>query len=184
MTTEITQAHWKLVMNGNPSYFSGDNLPVENVSWNQCQQFITQLNQMDPGKGYRLPTEAEWEYACRTGTSTRFFNGDGDLDLKKVGWFWGNSDSRTHPVGTKEPDVRGLYDMHGNVSEWCEDWFHDSYDGAPIDGSAWVSGYSTSRILRGGSWGDNADDCRSASRNRAGPDDSSSNIGFRLVYNP
>ncbi len=184
MTTEVTQAHWKSVMGSNPSYFTGDNLPAENISWNDCQQFIIKLNQMDPGKMYRLPTEAEWEYACRAGTSTRFFSGDRDLDLKKVGWFGENSNSRTHPVGTKEPDVWGLHDMHGNVWEWCEDWFYHSYKGAPTDGTAWVTGYSTNRILRGGSWGDHSDDCRSANRDSAGPDDSSSNIGFRLVYKP
>ena len=142
MTTEVTQAMWKEVMEDNPSRFKSDSLPVEMVSWNDCQNFIKKLNQLDPGKNYRLPSEAEWEYACRAGTTTKYYSGNNESDLARVGWYGyneGNSNNRTHPVGQKEANSWGLYDMHGNVYEWCEDRYHDSYKGAPTNGSAWLS---------------------------------------------
>ncbi|MBC8277088.1 MAG: SUMF1/EgtB/PvdO family nonheme iron enzyme, partial [FCB group bacterium] len=152
MTTEVTQKMWKELMGSNPSHFKGDNLPVEKVSWNDCQKFIEKLNQRDPGKGYRLPTEAEWEYACRAGTTTKYYSGNSESDLKRAGWYSGNSGKKTHIVGQKSPNSWGLYDMSGNVWEWCTDWYHNSYSGAPTDGSAWISPSSTYRVLRGGSW--------------------------------
>jgi len=184
MTTEVTQAQWKAVMGDNPSRFEGDNLPVEQVSWNDCQEFIEKLNQMDSNKGYRLPTEAEWEYACRAGTTTRFCSGNRGSDLARVGWFSRNSGSKSHPVGTKEPNAWGLYDMHGNVDEWCgEDYYHDNYLGAPSDGSAWESGGGGLRVLRGGSWvsiGEGG--CRSAARYYGLPWDTHTiSIGFRVL---
>jgi len=182
MTTEVTQKMWKEVMSGNPSSFTGDNLPVEMISWDDCQNFLRKLNQCDPGKGYRLPTEAEWEYACRAETTTRFCVGGSDSDLKRAGWYTGNSVSMTHPVSQKDPNTWGCNDMHGNVWEWCEDWYHDSYSGAPTDGSAWTAGGGTSRVLRGGSWDDNARCCRSTNRFRGNPDISDINYGFRVVY--
>jgi len=177
-TTPVTQEQWEAVMGNNPSYFKGAYLPVEQVSWYDCQQFIQKLNQLDPGRGYRLPTEAEWEYACRAGTTTKYYTGDSESDLASAGWYEGNSDKRTHPVGEKVPNVFGLYDMHGNVWEWCEDWYHDSYNGAPTDGSAWLRPRSEHRALRGGACISN---CRSAYRISYYPDDRNVYIGFRLV---
>ena len=181
MTTEVTQGMWREVMGSNPSHFKGDNLPVESVSWNDVQEFLTKLNRRDPGKGYRLPSESEWEYACRAGTTTKYHSGNGESDLGRVGWYRGNSDNRTHPVGQKSPNSWGLYDMHGNVWEWCEDWYHSSYNNAPIDGSAWISPSGSGRVLRGGSWGYDAGACRSADRYGDGPSDRDSNLGFRLA---
>ena len=184
MSTEVTQAMWKVVIDDNPSRFKGDNLPIENVSWNDCQEFIKKLNQFDPGKGYRLPTEAEWEYACCGGTTTRYYSGDSESDLKSVGWWKGNSDGKTHPVGQKEPNAWGLYDMHGNVWEWCEDWYQYSYNGASSDGSAWLFPSGSARVLRGGGWDSNPDNCRSVLRYRYAPSGRNNNIGFRLVFSP
>ncbi len=178
MTTEVTQSMWKDVMGSNPSYWKGDDLPVRRVSWNDCQEFIRELNQRDPVKGYRLPTEAEWEYACRAGTTTKYYSGNSESDLKGVAWYEGNSGDKTHPVGQKEPNVWGLYDMHGNAWEWCEDRWHYNYKGAPSDGSAWVSGSSPYRVFRGGAW-HTSSRCRSTSRGMGNPDLGSS--GFRLV---
>ena len=185
-TTEVTQAQWKAVMGNNPSNWKGDNLPVETVSWDYCQSFITKLNSLDPGKGYRLPTEAEWEYACRAGTTTKYSTGDREADLARAGWYRGNSDSKTHPVGEKAPNGWGLYDMHGNVWEWCQDWYHDSYSGAPTDGSSWDRPSGTYRALRGGSWYFIDIVCRSADRNWNNPDFRGNYYGFRLVcrYEP
>jgi formylglycine-generating enzyme required for sulfatase activity len=186
MTTEVTQAQWQAVMNNNPSNFKGDNLPVETVSWNDCQEFISKLNQMDPDKGYRLPTEAEWEYACRAGTSTLFCNGNYTADLAGVGWYGGISEGTTHPVKTKEANSWGLYDMHGNVLEWCADRYHENYFGAPADGSAWLSSDNTSRVLRGGSWQSPGSywggGCRSIDRFWDEPEARGSNAGLRLVH--
>jgi len=181
MTTEVTQKQWREVMGNNPSHFRGDNLPVEQVSWNDIQDFLKKLNRMDPGKGYRLPSEAEWEYACCSGSDTRFYFGDDDERLKDYAWYSGNSESKTHPVGTKKANAYGLYDMHGNVWEWCEDTWHDSYKGAPSDGSAWVSGGSTSRVLRGGSWYSRPRYCRSAFRSRNNAGNCHFSVDFRVV---
>ena len=182
MTTEVTQAQWQAVMGNNPSRFKGDNLPVESVSWNDVQDFIKKLNQLDPGKRYRLPTEAEWEYACRAGTTTRFYSGNSDSDLDAIAWYSANSGRKTHPVGQKRANAWGLYDMSGNVREWCQDWYHDSYNGAPADGGAWVSPSGQYRLLRGGSWFDEPYYCRSADRDWYDPDYWVSYIGFRVVY--
>ena len=184
MTTEVTQAQWQSVMGKNPSKLKGDYFPVENVSWNDCQDFIQKLNQLKPGKDYRLPTEAEWEYACRAGTSTKFYSGNSDSDLERIGWKNGNSGNKTHPVGQKVPNAWGLYDMHGNVWEWCEDWYHDSYNGSPTNGSAWLSPSGQYRVLRGGSWHSNAQLCRSSDRGGVDPDYRDCNVGFRLSFSP
>jgi len=115
-TTEVTQAQWVAVMGTNPSHFQGDDRPVERVSWNDAQQFIAKLNERDPGKNYRLPTEAEWEYACRAGTSEARYG-----EIERIAWYDANSNGQTHPVGTKEPNAWGLYDMLGNIQELCVD---------------------------------------------------------------
>lgn len=138
--TEVTQKQWKAVMRANPSRFKGDDLPVENVSWDDVIEFCKKLSQKE-AKKYRLPTEAEWEYACRAGTEMRFSTGDDEEELKKAGWFNGNSDKKTHPVGQKAPNAWGLYDMHGNVMEWCRDVYKDYPDSRIVTVDA--QGHST-----------------------------------------
>jgi formylglycine-generating enzyme required for sulfatase activity len=163
----ITQAQYQAVMGNNPSHFKNNpQNPVEKVSWNDAEAFCQKLSQIT-GKTYRLPTEAEWEYACRAGTTTRYYFGDNDNQLGDYAWYKGNSGGTTHPVGQKKPNGWGLYDMSGNVWEWCEDDWHDSYAGAPDDGSAWLQNDNHSRTLkclRGGSWFDDPFYCRSAYR--------------------
>ncbi|MBZ0265914.1 SUMF1/EgtB/PvdO family nonheme iron enzyme [bacterium] len=182
MKTEVTQEMWKSVMGNNPSNWKGDNLPVEQVSWNGCQEFIAKLNQRDPGKGYRLPTEAEWEYACRAGTTTRFNAGESVSDLARVGWYSGNSEYKTHPVGEKMPNAWGLYDMHGNVWEWCSDWYDVFYYQNSPSSNPTGSISGSYRVLRGGSWNNIGRHCRSADRNWSEPSYRFSYYyGFRVV---
>jgi formylglycine-generating enzyme required for sulfatase activity len=169
----ITQAQYEAVMGINPSLFQNNpQNPVKSVSWDDAQAFCQKLSQIT-GKTYRLPTEAEWEYACRAGTTTRFYFGDDANQLGDYAWYIGNSQGETHPVGQKRPNAWGLYDMSGNVWEWCEDDWHDNYKNAPSDGSAWltddniyqiVRGGSWYKLLRGGSWDYQPEYCRSASR--------------------
>jgi formylglycine-generating enzyme required for sulfatase activity len=174
-TTEVTQAQWEAVMGDNPSWFSGSSdCPVENVSWDDVQEFIDRLNAMGEGT-YRLPTEAEWEYACRADSTTAFANGeitevgsDNDPNLDQMGWYRYNAGDETHPVASKEPNSWGLYDMHGNVWEWCRDRYGSYPAGAVTDPTGPSAG--TYRVLRGGSWGFNAADARSANRYRSFPD--------------
>jgi formylglycine-generating enzyme required for sulfatase activity len=149
--TEVTQGQWRAVMGTNPSWFSdcGDTCPVEQVSWNDIQGFLTALNAMDPGKNYRLPTEAEWEYAARAGT-TGDYGGTGVLD--QMGWYSDNSGSQTHPVAQKQPNHWGLYDMHGNVWEWVQDWYSATYYSVSPTNDPQGPATGTSRVLRGGSW--------------------------------
>jgi formylglycine-generating enzyme required for sulfatase activity len=184
MTTEVTQAMWEEVMGTNPSNFTGDpNRPVENVSWNDCQEFITRINDFDLSYTYSLPSEAEWEYACRAGTTTRYYwgNDPNSTEIDQYAWYTDNSNSTTHPVGQKLPNAWGLYDMSGNVLEWCADWYHESYSGAPTDGSAWVSPSGSYRVIRGGSWNYSAGGCRAADRYGIGPDSGVDFLGFRLA---
>ncbi|MCP4213802.1 MAG: formylglycine-generating enzyme family protein, partial [bacterium] len=171
-TTEVIQSQWQTVMGSNPSYFSGcPSCPVETVSWDDVQLFLTAINALNDGI-YRLPTEAEWEYACRSGSSSAFANGgitytdyspvDPNLDL--IGWYYGNSDTgsgyKPQPVGGKDPNAWGLYDMHGNVFEWCQDWGEPYPRGNVTDPTGPASG--SFRVLRGGGWLYRAEYCRSA----------------------
>jgi formylglycine-generating enzyme required for sulfatase activity len=180
----ITQAQYQAVMGNNPSHFKNNpQNPVERVSWNDAQAFCQKLSQIT-GKTYRLPTEAEWEYACRAGTTTRYYFGDNDNQLGDYAWYEGNSNRTTHPVGQKKPNGWGLYDMSGNVWEWCEDDWHDNYIGAPTDGSAWLinnDNCSHLKCLRGGSWINSPNSCRSANRSRNLPVNDDSINGFRVV---
>jgi formylglycine-generating enzyme required for sulfatase activity len=188
-TTEVTQGQWKAVMGSNPSSFNtcGDNCPVENVSWNDVQDFIQKLNEKENTTKYTLPTEAQWEYAARAGTSTAFFDGNisetgcnPEPNLSYMGWYCYNADSKTHPVAHKEPNVWGLYDMYGNVWEWCSDWYGTYPNSAVTDPVGPDTG--SSRVLRGGSWVNSAGYCRSAVRNSLSPGYRSSNYGFRLAF--
>ena len=174
---EVTQKQWQSVMGPNPSSFQGDSNPVDNVSWNDCQEFVRKVNdaaRRQFGGGARLPTEAEWEYACRAGTSGAYA-GTGRLD--DMGWYWDNSGGKTHPVGQKRPNAWGFYDMHGNVYEWCSDRF-GNYEGDTTNPIGAASG--DDRVLRGGSWGRHARYCRSAYRHRYDPGYRYFHYGFRL----
>ena len=182
---EVTQAQWVRLMGSNPSNFKGDDLPVENVSWNDCVAFCRKLTEREqaagrlkPDQQYRLPSEAEWEYACRAGTTTRFYTGDTESDLAQAGWYVGNSKSMTHPVGQNQPNAYGLYDMHGNVCEWCADWYGPYSSESVIDPVGQASG--SFRVVRGGSWGSGAGDGRSADRGNYAPAYGWYAVGFRL----
>ncbi|MBW2737883.1 MAG: SUMF1/EgtB/PvdO family nonheme iron enzyme [Deltaproteobacteria bacterium] len=182
-TTEVTQGQWREVMGSNPSRFKdcGADCPVEEVFWNDAQEFIRKLNRKERADKYRLPTEAEWEYACRADSITRFCFGDSDGKLGEYAWYIGNSSLKTHSVGQKQPNVWGLYDMHGNVWEWVEDDWHENYKGAPTDGRAWIDEpRGSNRVIRGGSWNFVAQYCRSAIRYDVSPDNRNNNLGFRL----
>jgi formylglycine-generating enzyme required for sulfatase activity len=172
----VTQDQYEAVMGENPSYFNGSNLPVEQVSWNDAVEFCERLSQLT-GDNYRLPTEAEWEYACRASTTTFYYFGE-ELTRDQA-----NFDSyRTSAAGIYPPNAFGLYDMHGNVWEWCQDVWHDNYDGAPTDGSAWIDdGDDRYRIIRGGSWRNNPVACRAPLRFYRSPGDRYSFLGFRVV---
>ena len=185
--TEVTQAlwqavmgraFWQAVMGSNPSGFKGSNLPVENVSWKYCQKFITMLNQLT-GQKFRLPTEAEWEYAARGGNKTKGYQYAGSNNLDAVAWYYSNSDSKTHPVATKQPNELGLYDMSGNVWEWCQDWYGSYSSSAITNPSGPTSG--SVRVYRGGSWSSGAGGCRSANRINYTPVYRISNLGLRLA---
>ncbi|TRU49935.1 MAG: serine/threonine-protein kinase pkn1 [Microcystis aeruginosa Ma_QC_Ca_00000000_S207] len=180
----ITQAQYEAVMGNNPSRFQNNpQNPVEQVSWNDAQAFCQKLSQIT-GKTYRLPTEAEWEYACRAGTTTRYYFGDDDNQLGNYAWGSENSNDTTHPVGQKKPNAWGLYDMSGNVWEWCEDDWHDSYKNAPDDGTAWIDNDNRSqspKCLRGGSWRYFPFSCRSAYRDWFDPVNHYVILGFRVA---
>ena len=175
---EVTQALWKAVMGSNPSYFKGDNLPVEFVSWNEVQEFLRKLNAMT-GKRYRLPTEAEWEFAARGGNSSRGYKYSGSNSLGNVAWYYDNSGSGTHAVGTKSPNELGIYDMSGNVCEWCQDW-NGSYSSSSQRNPKGPNSGSY-RVYRGGSWNGNARSCRVSFRYHFTPGLRNNGIGFRLV---
>ena len=195
---EVTQAQWKAVMGtsdtlSNPSYFKGDDLPVENVSWSDVQVFLTKLNQMT-GKNYRLPTEAEWEYAARGGNKSKGYTYAGsdfsrnwDTVRDEVAWYDDNSASTTHTVGQKKPNELGLYDMSGNVHEWCQDWYDsDYYKKSPANNPTGPTS-GASRVLRGGSWRSQfffSDDCRVDNRSGNTPGIRFNTYGFRLVFAP
>ncbi|MCF0212805.1 MAG: SUMF1/EgtB/PvdO family nonheme iron enzyme, partial [Bacteroidales bacterium] len=176
--TEVTQALWKAVMGNNPSNWKGDNLPVESVSWNDVQTFITKLNQLT-GKQFRLPTEAEWEYAARGGNKSKGYKYSGSNDVGSVAWYDGNSGNKTHAVKTKSPNELGLYDMSGNVWEWCQDWYGNYNSSSQTNPTGPSSG--SNRVVRGGDWGIIARGCRVSNRNCHNPTFRNCFIGFRLA---
>ena len=175
---EVMQAQYEKVMGENPSYFRGANLPVEAVSWNDATEFCRRLSRKVGGK-VRLPTEAEWEYACRARSTEAHCFGDDPAGLGEYGWFAGNSEGRTHPVGEKKPNAWGLHDMHGNVWEWCADWSGD-YDAGPVSDPQGPEN-GASRVLRGGSWYIGVNGCRSASRYTYWPQNALDVAGFRVA---
>ena len=189
----VTQEEWRVVaeeatgLNAEPSYFRGDRLPVEQVSWNDCEQWLQELNTLEEarlpkGFQYRLPTEAEWEFVCRAGTSTRFHFGSGDEQLDEHGWYSGNSRSQTHAVGEKKPNGWGFHDLHGNVWEWCGDWYGPLAGGRVTDPKG--ANFGTNRVFRGGSWGVAASRCRSAYRVWNKPGYRDYTVGFRVALAP
>ncbi len=180
----VTQAQWEAVMGTNPSQFKGANRPVESVSWNDCQEFNRKLNAQAGEARYRLPSEAEWEYACRAGSKTRYSFGNDETLLADHAWYDKNSRNTTHPVGQKKPNAWGLHDMHGNIYEWCQDHWHGGYIGAPTDGSVWESGGGSNRVFRGGSWSIVARYARAANRYGDEPGGRGVDFGFRLVLPP
>lgn len=176
---EVTQEQYLQIMGENPSDLVGENCPVDGVSWEDAQNFIKKLNKFN-GTKYRLPTEAEWEYACRVNTTTRFFFGD-TITIDQVN-YGAKISFRNSSVGIHPPNAFGLYDMHGNVFEWCEDTWHESYVGAPTDGSAWVDNSTDQKVYRGGAWNASAHFSRSAFRYHRPKTSSYYNIGFRLAF--
>lgn len=176
--TEVTQALWKAVMGSNPSDSKGDNLPVEMVSWNDSQSFITKLNQLT-GEHFRLPTEAEWEFAAKGGRQSRGFEYSGNTNIDYVAWYKDNSGSKTHPVATKSPNELGIYDMTGNVGEWCQDWYGGYSISAQTNPTGPTSG--SIRVIRGGDWYCDAGYCRSAQRDNCNPVGRWSHFGLRLA---
>jgi formylglycine-generating enzyme required for sulfatase activity len=177
----VTQAQWEAVMGNNPSHFTGQpNRPVEQVSWDDVQAFIGKLNNKEGGTKYRLPTEAEWEYAARAGSTTAYSFGDDPGQLGEYAWYTDNSGGQTHPVGQRQPNAWGLYDMHGNVWEWVQDWY-GTYAAEPVTDPQGPSSGSN-RVVRGGSWYNDARFCRSACRSYAPPGHRRGVVlGFRLL---
>ena len=177
--TEVTQALWKAVTGREPSYFKGSNRPVENVSWEDCQDFIAKLNRLT-GMHFRLPTEAEWEFAARGGIKSFCTQYSGEYYLDEVAWYGGNSGNQTHDVGTKRPNELGLYDMSGNVWEWCSDWYGGYNSASQTNPTGPSSG--SFRVLRGGSWSYNVRNCRVSGRHYCLPDYRFDCFGLRLVF--
>ncbi|HUJ10863.1 MAG TPA: formylglycine-generating enzyme family protein [Verrucomicrobiae bacterium] len=167
---EVTQEQWQQIMGSNPSQFKGTKNPVEQVTWNECQAFLAKLKARAAGTEFCLPSEAQWEYACRAGSTGEYCYGNGVASLGDYAWYSGNSGGTTHPVGEKQPNAWGLYDMHGNVEEWCADWYGDRYyaDSPRRDPAGPASGQW--RISRGGSWGNEAIFVNSAFRLYDKPD--------------
>lgn len=194
MTTEVTQGMWEVVMgtsiqnqqdhavNDLTFVGCGYSYPMYYVSWNECKHFINKLNNIDPNHTYRLPTESEWEYACRAGTSTPYYWGYGNSEgiIAPYCWCSTNSHHSTHPVAEKQPNSWGLYDMSGNVSEWCEDWYTEDYDDCPANGTAYRTN-SITRVYRGGAWSSYTGNYRSAIRYRNDSDNYHNALGFRLA---
>ena len=176
--TEVTQKLWKIVMGNNPSGFTGDELPVERVSWNDCHEFIRKLNALT-GQNFRLPTETEWEFACRGGNNSRGYKYSGSNYIDNVAWYWDNSGGKTHPVATKSPNELGIYDMSGNVDEWCNDWYGGYTSGRQTNPKGSYDG--SYRVCRGGDWVDHTWSCRSSARSRNYSPWRGDHLGLRLA---
>ncbi|MCY3018000.1 MAG: formylglycine-generating enzyme family protein [Planctomycetota bacterium] len=175
---EVTQEQYEQVMGANPSQIKGARLPVERVCWDDAQEFCNKVREKT-GLTVRLPTEAEWEFACRAGTTTTYYSGDAEADLGRAAWYSANSKNTTHPVGQKEPNAFGLHDMHGNVEEWCRNWHGVYMPEAEVDPQGPPEG--DFGVLRGGDWGDDPEACRSAVRLSYSPGARDDEVGFRVV---
>ena len=185
---EVTQELYEAVIGKNPSRWKGPRNSVEVVGWDEAQEFCRQVTaelrkskRLGDKEVIRLPSEAEWEYACRAGTRTRWSFGDDAKDLGEYAWFTGNAKGNDPPVGKKKPNAWGLYDLHGYVWEWCQDAWHDTYKGAPGGAAAWDEKGAKERVVRGGAWTEQADACRSAARGHKPADHRSADVGFRCV---
>lgn len=178
--TEVTQELWEAVMGSNPSYKKGSNLPVEEVSWNDCQEFIKKLNQLT-GKNFRLPTEAEWEFAARGGVKSQGFKYSGSNNIGDVAWYDDNSSRQTHDVATKQPNELGIYNMSGNVEEWCQDWYGENYYVSSPSSNPQGPTFGSDRVFRGGSWDDGAGFCRVADRDYYSAVIRDFDVGLRLA---
>ena len=181
---EVTQEQWAAVMGSNQSYFKRNDThrnPMERVSWDDVQEFIRALNEKEGHTRYRLPTEAEWEYAARAGTDSTDSFGDAVHHLRKYAWWRGNAETETRPVGQKLPNPWGLYDMYGNVGEWVQDWYDADYYGSSPETDPKGPSSGSFRVFRGGSWLDYAFDCRSTTRNASSAEENFIFIGFRLA---
>ena len=178
--TEVTQELWETVMGSNPSEFKGPKLPVENVSWDDCQTFIGKLN-AQTGKTFRLPTEAEWEYAARGGKKSKGYTYSGSNTIGNVAWYDGNSGETTHEVGTKQANELGIYDMTGNVWEWCQDWYGETYYEKSPSTDPLGPDSGSSRVNRGGCWWRGVRFCRVAYRYGDSPGSRDDDLGFRLA---
>ena len=185
---EVTQEQWYKVMKKNPAHFKTEkvgmnsrNHPIESVSWNDVQEFIRRLNKKEGGNKYRLPTEAEWEYAARAGTTSTWPFGNSESYAGNYAWFDGNSGKTTHPVGQKYPNKWGLHDMSGNVWEWVQDWYNDKYYSRSPSTDPKGPSSGSRRVLRGGSWGNSAGSLRPADRLSLSPGNRYDSLGFRLL---
>ena len=179
---EVTQEQWRLVMGKNPSEFKAClKCPVENVSWNDIQAFIKKLN-AKTGKSYRLPTEAEWEYAAKGGSNNNVYKYAGSNEINLVAWYYENAKNKTHPAGSREPNALGVYDMTGNVWEWCSDWYDKNYYQQSKKNNPQGPMNGDYRVLRGGSWNSEGSNCRLTDRSFFGQNSRMNDIGFRVVY--
>lgn len=178
---EVTQAQWQRVMGDNPSAYLHPQRPVEQVTWLEAQSFVERLNRLEGTSLYRLPSEAEWEYAARAGTTGKWYFGDDESQLGRYAWFGQRDDMGTQPVGRGMPNPWGLFDMYGNVWEWVQDCWHDNYSGAPGEGTIWSGGDCSRRMLRGGGWSSPAGYARSAVRGSSPPEMNDPSNGFRIA---
>ena len=178
---EVSQGQWRAVMGRSRGNSAAESEPVVEVSWYDCQEFLEKLNKKIGGTRFVLPSEAQWEYACRAGTTTKWCCGDDEGTLRGFAWYAEIGAPTTHPIGREAPNAWGLYDLHGNVWEWCEDSWHDSYAGAPKDGGAWVDAGSSERVFRGGSGRSQAAFTRSSARGGTAPEITAADVGLRVA---
>jgi formylglycine-generating enzyme required for sulfatase activity len=180
----VTQEQWMVLMGENPSYFKGPKNPVEEVSWDDCLRFLRRLNEKVGGGKFQFPTEAQWEHACRAGSTTKYCFGEDESGLGEYAWYDKNSSGKPHPVGEKKPNAWGLYDMHGNIWQWCADWYDSGYYAHSSTDDPAGPAAGTARVSHGGSWFSPARSARSANHGRIEPEHRGSHLGFRVSLAP